>query len=568
MHRYAIWAFALAAAATTWAYALPLIDFGWTTWETKPHYQHFPFVILAAVLLFAQRLTAPNSGAPPGRWWAPLALVLAWLVLVAAFLFVSRLLAAVSAVLFAGAYGVALSQKLKVPFPLGPWLLLWLVLPPPLGLDSRLIEHLQRWSSVLASFALDAVGVNHLMDGNALVLPGKTLFVDEACSGIVSAVSIISCAAMYGVWRRRGLAKTLLLMGLSAGWAVLMNVVRITAIALAQELAGWDWSEGVSHTAVGLVGFGFALLTVYTSDWLVNAVLAPIGDRWAMLTGEPMRFGGSLVRAWDFMVDETEVPPPTSIHSRRLHWQSLTSVSRNPLSAAAIAIAFATIGVANTIAPASEAQPSSDFPPTDALVAALLDPTHMPGAIEGLKLESVEPVERGEDSLFALNSVAFHYADSSGKRYVISCDFPYAGGWHELSVCYQGNGWRVDRREIESLKNSEGVPFDAAFLELSKPHGGYSLVAFCANYPDGKPLTAPATRIADRLIYALSRRNLLRYGDTYQTQVFTVSDAPTTAPEREKCERLLEAAQSAFVAVVSSRNKESSPSSGAATNPL
>ena len=82
------------------------------------------------------------------------------------------------------------------------------------------------------------------------MLPSKQLFVDEACSGIVSVISIVACAAIFGVWRRRRALHTILMMAAAAGWAMLLNVVRITSIALAEVWYKLDWTEGTPHTLI------------------------------------------------------------------------------------------------------------------------------------------------------------------------------------------------------------------------------------------------------------------------------------------------------------------------------
>ena len=106
-----------------------------------------------------------------------------------------------------------------------------------------------------------------------LILPTKQLFVDEACSGIVSVISLSTCAAIYAVWQRRPLVHIALLMAAAVGWAVLLNVVRIVTIALAEAHAGVDLAEGVAHTLLGLGVVALNVLAVIALDWLLHALL-------------------------------------------------------------------------------------------------------------------------------------------------------------------------------------------------------------------------------------------------------------------------------------------------------
>ena len=75
-------------------------------------------------------------------------------------------------------------QQLLALLRLPAWLLLLLVVPPPLKIDYRLITWLQSFTSDSSSLVLEALGVNHMMQGNLLELPGRLLMVEQACSGI------------------------------------------------------------------------------------------------------------------------------------------------------------------------------------------------------------------------------------------------------------------------------------------------------------------------------------------------------------------------------------------------
>ena len=152
-----------------------------------------------------------------------------------------------------------------------------LILPPPLNRDQTLITILQRYSSKTSSFVLDALGVDHIMEGNTLLLPDKQFFVDEACSGIISVASIIACAVIYGVWRRRSALHTILLALAGVGWATLMNTLRISTIAVVHWSWSLDWTAGAPHQAISLCVFLFAFLALMSTDALLAGLLAPIG---------------------------------------------------------------------------------------------------------------------------------------------------------------------------------------------------------------------------------------------------------------------------------------------------
>ena len=104
------------------------------------------------------------------------------------------------------------------------------------------------------------------MEGNTLFLPDKQLFVDEACSGIVSVMSSVACAVVYSVWQIRPPIHLVLLALASVVWATLMNVVRICAITIVHNRWGVDWSE--------------CTLLFSNSPYLPGLQLPPQGRSW------------------------------------------------------------------------------------------------------------------------------------------------------------------------------------------------------------------------------------------------------------------------------------------------
>ncbi|WP_197526617.1 exosortase U [Botrimarina colliarenosi] len=540
------------AIALIAAYGPILVEFFHNVWR-RPHYQHFPFVLAASALLFMRDLST-RPGRAPGPLWAAGGAVAAWALLALAYQIPSPLFAAASLLLLAGAAGCVIARSIGARFPWGAWALSWLVLPPPVGLDYRLIEVLQRSSSWLASQALDVLQINHLMEGNALVLADKTLFVDEACSGIVSAVSIISCAAMYAVWRRRGVAHTLLLMAMSAGWAMLLNVVRIVSIALAHRQFNLDLAEGVPHTLVGLGAFALSLVTLVASDWLLKALLAEVGPRWSQMTGESIRWGGGLVDAWDRLVATPDAAPATPTLSAPrervvFRWDRVLTSSLGVGAALTASLAFAGLGATQLVRPAGVQTAELDFPNEDQF-AETLEAEGLPAELFGLQLIEKSHRQRDDDSAFGQHSVIYSYQDKKGQVFLVSCDFPFVGGWHDLSVCYRGIGWEMNERLIDQAGSAEGTPFDYAQMAMTKPDGRSALVTFCACQRDGTAIDAPAMTFKEGLLRAFSRRQA--FADSrqcFQVQVLTERAEALSEADRSLSLEMLEEARRRFTAV-------------------
>lgn len=537
-------------AAVAVAYGPLLVEFGQNLWA-KPYYQHFPYILLASGALFTQRVRDLSNPVSGTSRWTVAAYVLAWLILLVAYLIPSPLLAAVSIVLLLGGWLYALTRRLGWSFPVGPWLLLWLVIPPPAGLDYRLIATLQRTSSGLASRALDLLAVNHLMDGNALVLPSKELFVDEACSGIVSVISIVACAAIYAVWRQRATPHTLLLMTLAAGWATLLNVVRITVIAASDVWYQLDLTEGLPHTLVALVAFSLALLALVASDWLLQALLAEVEARRQELTGEPLRFGLPLVRLWDSIANADQVNP--ALRTKPARWERKSAYGAGLSLGLLPVLAFAGLSVTQfTQLPAADgAVPIASTLNTAVFVERLTSGV-LPDRLAGLTLTNIEHERRGSEAGFGENSVIHTYKSDAGKSYRVSCDFAFQGRWHELSVCYRGIGWRLNSSEVcllaDASTGEEAVKHDTKRLELTKPDGTAAFVTYCAAFTNGEPIEALEELSYLGVVASRFWKPETPIGRTsFQSQVLVSRPEEVTDLDREVAAQLLRTAHQEFV---------------------
>jgi exosortase len=233
------------------------------------------------------------------QYFAVILLGLSWLLLAFGHISNTPWFAYVSLIVLITSGFLVISRYWRVPYLVGIWLLPWLVVPLPFNRDERLITFLQRVSSQISSVALDWLNVPHLMEGNTLILADRQFFVDEACSGIVSLMSIIACAVIYGVWRSRGPFHLFLLTLVGIGLATLMNVVRITVIAVAYFRAGVDWSEGTPHEILGLLIFLATFIALVSTDYALIALLAPVKSEGRL--GGPITYGARLVEAWDWL---------------------------------------------------------------------------------------------------------------------------------------------------------------------------------------------------------------------------------------------------------------------------
>lgn len=540
----------LNAVAVGIAYGPLLGQFFVRQWSL-PQYQYFPFVMGAFVWLLIRNTR--DASPPPQRHPRIRAalnvacLIIAWGLLGVAYLIPSPWLAMVSAILAVGVGLLKLSQQRQIRYVLGLWLMLWLMVPLPLNRDQDLITGLQRLSSQLSSAFLDALGVEHLMEGNTLTLPGKQFFVDEACSGIVSLLSVTACAVIYGIWRDRRGAHVIVLALCGIGWATLMNVGRITTIAIVYDWFDADWSTGANHQILGLVFFLLVFLTLVCTDLFLVGFLAPIEPSLREVVGTPQPLGRNWMRLWDWMFTpragdtELEEAPAGGI-SRRFQpmcwgWGTLATFVALPALSLVAGNLWRTENPGIAIIPRQRVDR-----------ALTCQQSTLPAQIQKLSVVKFSPIERERNDILGNFSRTYEYRDGDGMPYVVSCDFPYQGGWHELTICYRGIGWDLEQRRIvreeADAKGRQWMDMEAAF---TKPDGNQGFLIACAFDENGTPLEIPTSLfwadLWNRFIVGISGPPSQV---AFQVQVWVVAAQPISDEQRATARELLRQARERF----------------------
>jgi exosortase len=139
----------------------------------------------------------------------------------------------------------------KLAFPL---FLLFLMVPIPSVIYNQITFPLQIVASKFAEWALDAMNIPVLREGNILDVAGSRLSVVEACSGIRSLLTLTFLALVYGyffekrVWVRVALFLSVIPV------AILANGSRVTITGLLTMVKP-ELAEGFFHEATGLFLF-------------------------------------------------------------------------------------------------------------------------------------------------------------------------------------------------------------------------------------------------------------------------------------------------------------------------
>lgn len=409
----------LAVATASWSRRLgefllvaahvPLVVAYFVRLWTLPHYQFFPLAIVGAYLLIRRSEREPKGAASASGVVA--ALICGLSLLAGAVVFDSPWLGAVAATINFTAWQAARCGSWRPVMPAAAMLVV--ILRPPLGIDTWLIRSLQHVTAAGADMALDVLGVLHSTAGNVIELPGRRLLVEEACSGVNSLFSATAATLFYLLWNRRGWISSVLLFISIPGWVVFANIVRVVVVAVLCDRWDVDADTGVLHDILGLATFALAVILIVSTE-----------------------------RFLQFYACVVERPPTTN-----------PATSTGPASCVASAsdrgwviggVVATVIGLAQLPALAARVERYAVDWRIDAVPS--LAETWAHDEEENWHRADYQRIERDRNSPFGRFSQSWTVADGA-RQTTLSLDYPFIG-WHELTECYEAQGWRVETRRV------------------------------------------------------------------------------------------------------------------------
>ena len=228
-------------------------------WSSDDNYSHGFFVVpLALYFVWERRAALGNAAIRPSS--AGLVIVAASLLLLVAGLLGAELfLTRVSLIgVIAGSvlfiWGWEHFRVLAFPIAF-----LLLMIPLPAIVFNQLAFPLQLVASRAGETAIAAAGIPVLREGNLLHLPGRTLEVAEACSGIRSLVSLLMLAIVLGYFTERRAGPRVILALAAVPIAILANATRVAGTGLASHWISPEAADGFFHTVSGWLMFLVAL---------------------------------------------------------------------------------------------------------------------------------------------------------------------------------------------------------------------------------------------------------------------------------------------------------------------
>ena len=158
-----------------------------------------------------------------------------------------------------------------------PFTLLILSIPLPQVILSSLAFPLQLRASRLGAMLLEMRDVPVRLEGNLINIPGQTLFVSEACSGLRSLTALISLGVLLAaLWLRSPLTRLALLVFVIP-IAMLVNGIRVFLTGYLVYFVDPSMGEGFMHMSEG---WGLFLVALIITG-LVTAGLHYLEGLWA-----------------------------------------------------------------------------------------------------------------------------------------------------------------------------------------------------------------------------------------------------------------------------------------------
>ncbi|QEG27279.1 Transmembrane exosortase (Exosortase_EpsH) [Gemmata obscuriglobus] len=515
------WAAAAAVAAVAVAVA-PFLVWHLRWMSVRAHYEAFPLVVLGAAVLawvrFRHPLTCASEGpAAPRMMWA--GLLVGWVGVVAAEVLSSSWLACVSVMILVPplAYGLGGREVFRRVLP--AWGLLWLLVPPPMDFDRLLILQLQGLTTVWSGAVLDALEVFHLAAGNVIEIDGRSLLVEQACSGINSLFSLLACTLFLVLLTRRGWGRGTLLMLAAVGWVLVANVTRVVLVAMLETRWGVTAATGWRHEAIGVSLFTVAVGLLLSTDRLLEFLTRPSAR--AAESPRPVPAAATV---------QMPVPPKQAVRV-----------------AAVVVPSFLVIAGLHWAARGNES-----IAPVTVPSELASSPELLPAKVGEWERRDFGTETREAHNFFGEHSQNWLYSrPEMAVKSSLAYPFP---GWHDLTWCYRSTGWQIDSQEVRTPAN---VPGGFVQVRLSKPGFRHGFLVFCEFDRSGRPFLArpggarePLFRHEasfDRIQRRLEGRPLPPpepTGAAYQFQVFVEGASPLAAEGEEDVRQLFVALQS------------------------
>lgn len=258
-----IWLPVLAAAGFV-ALTLPVWRWLWSEWMANDYYSHGVLIAPVALFLAVQRFRHDEQLVYPSGGGYLYGLLLTAVALVAYVYFLQSralYLAAFAMIgLLAGlVWALAGSNVVRrLAFPLA-----YLVFMVPLPGWDRITLPLALFTGVCSGSLVQFLGLDVIINGNAVTLPNANLEIGAQCSGVNSLIALVSLLVLIAYLWDGPLYSRIALVVFALPLAVLGNILRVATLFFVARAWGADAAFTYYHDYSGIFFFIGVLLLLY-----------------------------------------------------------------------------------------------------------------------------------------------------------------------------------------------------------------------------------------------------------------------------------------------------------------
>ncbi len=110
---------------------------------------------------------------------------------------------------------------------------------------------------------LNIIGMSAVQQGNMIHLPGYSLEVAEACSGLRSLISLLALGAVYARYTQQGLLRQIILFLSTIPIAIAANIFRVLFTAVGAYTVSKELAEDFLHELSGMMVFIVAFIMLF-----------------------------------------------------------------------------------------------------------------------------------------------------------------------------------------------------------------------------------------------------------------------------------------------------------------
>jgi len=257
---------------------VPVLQRLFEQWYIDPDYSHgFLVPVLSAYLIWQRRDKLRLVARRPSMWGMAIvigSIGLLFLGSLGAELFLTRisLLGSICGLIV---YFCGTAVLRAIAFPMA---FLLFAIPIPVIIYNEIVFPLQFIASRFATRTLEILNLFPIMrEGNVLIIPGMSLQVVEACSGIRSLMSLLALAAGYGYLVERSIVVRWILIVAMVPLAIVSNGTRVMITAVMANYIGPQAAEGFMHEFSGWVIFVVATVLFLAFHALINFTRRKLG---------------------------------------------------------------------------------------------------------------------------------------------------------------------------------------------------------------------------------------------------------------------------------------------------